>query len=45
MLVGNKDKFPTRETHVKVSSDDEEIFVSDLYFADILMYNEDTQEI
>lgn len=45
MLVGNKDKFPTRETHVKVSSDDEEIFVSDLYFADFLMYNEDTQEI
>jgi hypothetical protein len=44
MLVGNKDKFPTRETHVKVSSDDKEIFVSDLYYADILMYNEETQE-
>jgi hypothetical protein len=44
MLVGNKDKFPTRETHVRVSSDDEEIFVSDLYFADFLMYNETTEE-
>ncbi len=44
MLVGNKNKFPTRETHIKVSSTDEEIFVSDLYFADVLMYNEDTEE-
>ena len=50
MLVGNKDKFPTRETHINVSSDDKntsddkEIFVSDLYFADFLMYNQDTQE-
>ncbi|MCJ7572079.1 MAG: C25 family cysteine peptidase, partial [Candidatus Thermoplasmatota archaeon] len=44
MLVGNKDKFPTRETHVRVSDDDEEIFVSDLYFADFLMYNESNQE-
>ncbi len=43
MLVGNKDLFPTRDTHVKVSNDDMEIFVSDLYFADILMYNEDTE--
>jgi hypothetical protein len=44
MLVGNKDKFPIRETHIKVSSDDKEIFASDLYFADILMYNEETEE-
>jgi hypothetical protein len=50
MLVGNKDKFPTRETHINVSSDDKNIsddietFVSDLYFADLIMYNEDTQD-
>ncbi|PNX50245.1 MAG: hypothetical protein BV456_07345 [Thermoplasmata archaeon M8B2D] len=44
MLVGNKDQFPIRETHVKVSSDDKEVFASDLYFADILMYNEETEE-
>jgi hypothetical protein len=35
LLVGNRFMFPVRETHIKVSSDDQEIFVSDLYFADI----------
>ena len=45
MLVGNKDKFPTRLTHIKVSNNDKEQFVSDLYFADIYIYNEDTQQI
>ena len=38
LLVGGSLEFPTRETHVKVSNSDTEIFVSDLYFADI--YNE-----
>jgi len=38
LLVGGSEKFPTRETHVRVNSDDSEIFVSDLYYADI--YNE-----
>jgi hypothetical protein len=38
LLVGGSNKFPTRETHIRVSSDDDEIFVSDLYYADI--YNE-----
>ena len=37
LLVGGSDKFPVRETHIK-KSDDEEIFVSDLYYADI--YND-----
>jgi len=37
LLVGGSEKFPVRETHVKLS-DDDEIFVSDLYYADI--YNE-----
>jgi hypothetical protein len=37
VLVGGIDKLPARETHVK-NGDDEEIFVSDLYYADI--YNE-----
>ena len=37
LLVGGSDKLPVRETHVK-NGDDEEIFVSDLYYADI--YNE-----
>lgn len=38
MLVGGYDYFPSRETHVYVSygSGDAEVFVSDLYFADIL---------
>jgi hypothetical protein len=43
MLVGNKDKFPTRNTHIRVSNSDSEIFVSDLYFADIYSYNETSQ--
>ncbi|MFE3846080.1 C25 family cysteine peptidase, partial [Thermoplasmatota archaeon] len=38
LLVGGSEKFPTRSTHIKVSSSDTEIFVSDLYYADI--YNE-----
>jgi len=41
LLVGGSDKFPTRSTHVRVSSQDKEIFVSDLYYADL--YN-DTYE-
>lgn len=43
LLVGNRDLFPMRETHIAVG-DDGEIFVSDLYFADIYYYNEDTQQ-
>jgi hypothetical protein len=35
LLVGGSDKFPTRSTHVRVSSQDTEIFVSDLYYADL----------
>jgi hypothetical protein len=35
LLVGGSEKMPTRETHIKVSNDDKEIFVSDLYYADI----------
>jgi len=38
LLVGGSDDLPVRETHVKVSSSDSEIFVSDLYYADI--YND-----
>jgi hypothetical protein len=38
LLIGGIDKFPARETHIKVSNSDSEIFVSDLYYADI--YNE-----
>jgi len=40
LLVGGSDKFPTRQTHVYVDygNGDDEIFVSDLYYADI--YNE-----
>jgi len=41
MIVGDRNDFPTRDTHIKVSDDDDEIFVSDLYFADI--YNEDEE--
>jgi hypothetical protein len=37
MLVGGVDKLPVRETHVK-NGNDEEIFISDLYYADI--YND-----
>ena len=35
LLVGGSLKFPTRSTHVKVSSQDTEIFISDLYYADL----------
>jgi len=35
MLVGGSLKFPARETHVKAATGDSEIFVSDLYYADI----------
>ncbi|MBS3778672.1 MAG: hypothetical protein KGY50_05230, partial [Candidatus Thermoplasmatota archaeon] len=38
LLVGGIIKLPSRNTHIKVSDDDTEIFVSDLYYADI--YNE-----
>jgi len=38
LLVGGSQKFPTRTTHVHVTSSDNERFVSDLYYADI--YNE-----
>ena len=37
LLVGGSDKLPTRETHIHLEGDDE-IFVSDLYYADI--YND-----
>jgi len=35
VLVGGKQKFPVRETHIHATSKDSEIFVSDLYYADI----------
>lgn len=42
MLVGGVETFPTRATHIMVDYDpsdpDEEVFISDLYYADI--YNE-----
>jgi hypothetical protein len=38
MLVGGINQLPARKTHVKISSSDQEIFVSDLYYADI--YND-----
>lgn len=40
LLVGGSAKFPTRSTHIHIDSSppDNEIFVSDLYYADI--YNE-----
>jgi len=38
LLIGGSAQFPTRTTHVRVSSRDSEIFVSDLYYADL--YNE-----
>jgi len=41
LLVGGSQKFPVRETHIRANSDDSEIFVSDLYYADI--YNETFQ--
>jgi hypothetical protein len=39
MLLGNSIIFPARETHITVSTDDTEIFVSDLYYADIYNKN------
>ncbi len=35
MLVGGADEFPVRETHVEVGDSDDEIFPSDLYYADV----------
>jgi hypothetical protein len=35
LIVGGADEFPARETHVLVGNDDDEIFVSDLYYADV----------
>jgi len=35
LLVGGSSKVPVRETHVQVGNDDNEVFVSDLYYADI----------
>ena len=35
MLVGGSEQFPIRETHVHAAEDDNEIFASDLYYADI----------
>jgi hypothetical protein len=38
LLVGGSSKFPSRTTHVKAADNDMELFVSDLYYADI--YND-----
>ncbi len=35
LLVGGIEWIPSRETHIVVSSSDQEVFVSDLYYADI----------
>lgn len=35
MLVGSSLKFPVRITHVRANQQDDELFVSDLYYADI----------
>jgi len=35
LLVGGSNSFPARTTHIKVSNDDREEFLSDLYYADI----------
>ena len=35
LLIGNNNLFPTRTTHVNVYEIDNEIFISDLYYADI----------
>jgi len=35
LIVGGASDFPARETHVLIGEDDDEIFVSDLYYADI----------
>jgi len=37
-LIGDSERMPTRNTHIHASSGDSEVFVSDLYYADI--YNE-----
>jgi hypothetical protein len=41
LLVGSDEKLPTRKTHIRISNNDKETFVSDLYYADI--YNETYQ--
>ena len=41
MLVGGSAFIPTRDTHIKVSNSDMEIFVSDLYYADIYNKTDD----
>jgi len=43
LLVGGSSEFPTRETHIYVdyNEGDDEVFISDLYFADI--YNENME--
>lgn len=35
LLVGSRSHMPSRETHIQVSNSDKEIFVSDIYYADI----------
>jgi hypothetical protein len=35
LLVGSRSLFPSRKTHIQVSNSDKEIFVSDIYYADI----------
>lgn len=35
LLVGSAEKIPPRKTHIAVGSSDREVFVSDLYYADI----------
>jgi len=35
LIVGGIEQFPSRETHILVGEDDDEIFVTDIYYADI----------
>jgi len=35
LIIGGAADFPARETHVQIGTSDKEIFVSDLYYADI----------
>ena len=35
LIVGGADDFPARETHILMGDSDDEIFVTDLYYADI----------
>lgn len=35
LLVGGRYQMPSRETHVQVSTSDKEVFLSDIYYADI----------